>query len=264
MRVATRLLVKLSFLISTGGTISSSVCINYSMMATANMKVAHFAVPVRPSPRSASRRCCTARSSTAGVSLTTERDCQLAVSIYPTFAYDASGGGGTGTATTTTDTTQHIVFDPATLRIPPLDYRSTRLFGIPLPPPLKIDIVPRALQGEVNTATGQARLSFDAEFCFSIGALYKAPPLSVVTDLTTETSSGSIHTAEGQRRSPDGTCRCGGCRLLHCCCVRSHTFRLVGVARVPTTSDPLLNTFLMLPTDALAVLSATLTFDEPA
>lgn len=41
-----------------------------------------------------------------------------------------------------------------------------------------------------------------------------------------------------------------------------HAHRLVGVARVPTTTDPLLNTFLMLPTDALAVLSATLTFDE--
>lgn len=113
-----------------------------------------------------------------------------------------------GTATTSGDT-QHVVFDPASLRIPPLDYRSTKLFGIPLPPPLKIDIVPKALQGEVDTATGQARLSFDAEFCFSVGALYKAPPLSVVTDLTTETSSGEIHTAQGQRRGPDGSCRCG-------------------------------------------------------
>ena len=36
--------------------------------------------------------------------------------------------------------------------------------------------------------------------------------------------------------------------------------RLVGVARVPPTGDALLDAFLQLPTDALAVLSAELTF----
>jgi hypothetical protein len=42
--------------------------------------------------------------------------------------------------------------------------------------------------------------------------------------------------------------------LLECCC------RLVGVARVPKVDDAFLSTFLMLPTDALAVMKAQLEF----
>lgn len=33
------------------------------------------------------------------VRLNTRSDCELAVSIYPTFAYNAAGGGGWGTVT---------------------------------------------------------------------------------------------------------------------------------------------------------------------
>lgn len=75
--------------------------------------------------------------------------------------------------TTTGGTRQQVTFDASTLAIPPLDYRSTRLFGIPLPPPLKIEIIPKRLQGFVDTETGETSLSFDAEFCFSVGSLYK-------------------------------------------------------------------------------------------
>ena len=37
--------------------------------------------------------------------------------------------------------------------------------------------------------------------------------------------------------------------------------RLVGVARVPRVDDLLLNTFLQLPTDALAIMSADISFE---
>lgn len=42
--------------------------------------------------------------------------------------------------------------------------------------------------------------------------------------------------------------------------IPSPSCRLVGVARVPPVKDLLLDTFLMLPTDALAVMTATLEF----
>ena len=52
------------------------------------------------------------------VVLNTLRDCQLAVSIYPTFAYNAEGGGGAGTVTPQPDGTLRVSFDPASLQIP--------------------------------------------------------------------------------------------------------------------------------------------------
>ncbi len=129
----------------------------------------------RSQPRSTPRSTCISTAVHKTVSLTTNADCELAVSIYPTFAYNAAGGGGMGTVTPPTpgSTRQQVSFDASTLAIPPLDYRSTRLFGIPLPPPLKIEIVPKRLDGFVDTVSGETSLSFDAEFCFSVGPLYK-------------------------------------------------------------------------------------------
>lgn len=80
--------------------------------------------------------------------LLTQSDCQLAVSIYPMFAYDASAG--TGFATARADSAGggrvQVEFDPATLVIPALNWRTTRVLGILLPPPLQIAIVPRSLK----------------------------------------------------------------------------------------------------------------------
>ena len=52
-------------------------------------------------------------------------------------------------------------------------------------------------------------------FVFSIGSLYTAPALSVVTRLTTEASAGARRTGRGERLGPDGS------------------LVLTGVARVP-------------------------------
>lgn len=117
-----------------------------------------------------------------------------------------------------------------------------QVLGVPIPPPLKIEIKPQKLEGWIDPATGEANLEFLAAFEFTAGPLYQAPPLVVSTTLTTESSEGPLRQGTGQRLTTDGRAR------------------LVGVARVPTTTDAFLNTFLMLPTDALAVLSAELQF----
>lgn len=54
----------------------------------------------------------------AQVVLRTLSDCQLAVSVYPTFSYNAGGGGGSGTLRRGEDGLLHVSFDPDTLQIP--------------------------------------------------------------------------------------------------------------------------------------------------
>lgn len=101
---------------------------------------------------------------------------------------------------------------------------------------------PQKLEGTLDPATGRVDLDFLASFEFTAGPIYRAAPLTVATTLTTEASDGVLRHGVGQRLRADGRAR------------------LVGVARVPRTTDGFLNTFLMLPTDALAVLSAELKF----
>lgn len=164
------------------------------------------------------------------------------MSIYPTFDYNAAGGGGPGTVTQQSDGRLRVSFDPAELQIPAVQFSTTRILGVPLPPPLKIAIQPRRLEGFVDPATGEAELEFLADFQFTALPLYSAAPLVVSTTLTTESSRGPLREGTGQRLGGDGRAR------------------LVGVARVPVTGDAFLDNFLMLPTDALAVLSAEIQF----
>lgn len=49
------------------------------------------------------------------VLLSTLADCELAVSVYPTFSYNAAGGGGSGSVTERDDGLLNIRFDPSTL-----------------------------------------------------------------------------------------------------------------------------------------------------
>lgn len=51
----------------------------------------------------------------AQVLLNTLADCELAVSVYPTFSYNAAGGGGAGSVTERADGLLNIRFDPASL-----------------------------------------------------------------------------------------------------------------------------------------------------
>lgn len=176
------------------------------------------------------------------VMLSTLQDCSLAVSIYPTFSYDAAGGGGIGRIVSKDGDIATVEFDASSLNIPAIDYKSTKVLGIPIPPPLCIRILPKALKGTVNMKTGEANLDFDASFQFDAGNLYHAAPLSVVTTLSTEGSSGKLLQGPGARLNGEGKAR------------------LAGVASVPKTGDLFLDGFLLLPSEALAVLSAELRF----
>ena len=76
------------------------------------------------------------------------KGCQLGIGIYPTFAYNASGGGGIATATPSVESPSRvdIVFDPAAVSIPDVRYSTARVVGVPLPPVFRIRIEPESLQ----------------------------------------------------------------------------------------------------------------------
>lgn len=94
------------------------------------------------------------------------------------------------------------------------------------------------LQGWIDEDTGQAELVFDAEFRASAGTIYQPPPLRVKTVLSTEGATGQFQSAEGTRFTDYR----GG--------------KLVGIAKVPKTGEWIMDTFLQLPNEAFALLSA--------
>lgn len=175
-------------------------------------------------------------------------NCKLGISWYPDFEYNAEGGIGIGTVRNSGDDDSDgdflVSFDLETLYIPPLTSVTTKFLGLPLPPFLRIDIVPEVFQGIINKNSGKVDLEFKAKFLFSIASLYKAPPLVVNTLLTSEESKGKIRNGRGERMSDEGNCR------------------LVGVAFVDPIDDFLLDSFLSLPTECLASMGATITFSS--
>jgi hypothetical protein len=213
--------------------------------------------------------------------LSTESGCGLAIAGYPRFRYDARGGGGPaeegepepqpdpqpaaqpaitpdgqlgerGSGEGGQDRERQpgrdrggedwrpLSFAPEQLMIPTLNWRTTRLLGLPLPPGIAIAIVPERLQGHWQPDTGAVELAFRARFRFSLAGLYRAPDLLVATQLSSGEVVGRRHRASGSRLDGDG-------RGV-----------LVGVARVEPSGDPLLDRFLGLPDEALAVLRCRL------
>lgn len=94
-----------------------------------------------------------------GVKFKTLGACKLGISRYPDFEYDAEGGIGTGSGTKVPDNESDdeisLSFDVNTLYIPPLTSETTRFLGLPLPPFLKIDIVPELFQGSIDRESGK-------------------------------------------------------------------------------------------------------------
>ncbi|KAF0652199.1 hypothetical protein L107_14957 [Cyanobium sp. Copco_Reservoir_LC18] len=183
----------------------------------------------------------------AELRLQTLADCGLAIGAYPRFRYDARGGGGLGALTAagpagtgTEIGTGTLRFAAAGLSIPPLDGRTTRFLGLPLPPGLAITIHPERLEGRLDGATGMVALHFEARFRFAIGSLYCAPDLVVATMLSTGPVQGRRHRASGQPLDGEG-------RAL-----------LVGVATIAPSGDRRLDRFLGLPDEALALLRCRL------
>jgi len=167
---------------------------------------------------------------------------ELAVGIYPTFTYDARGGGGVATTKDLGNGKLHVTFDPHTLFIPDVNYKTAKFLGAPMAPPFKIRIEPVQLEGYIDKSTGQTELQFIANFMFTAGPLYKAPPLYVVTNLTTEEVQGSRRNGKGKRLDADGIAR------------------LVGVATVPKTDSWPIDKFLRLPDETFAVMVTQFVF----
>ncbi len=169
--------------------------------------------------------------------------CKLAIGSYPIFNYNAINGGGIGTTfPPEQDGLQNIRFDPKEFSIPPLNSTTTKILKLPLPPGLEIEIFPDLLEGSLIGDSGLLSLQFKARFRLKIFHWIKAPDLLITTCLTTEGVKTAYHNkVEGQRVQANGFCR------------------LVGISSVPKSGNLILDTFLGLPNEALAILCCEIT-----
>ncbi len=164
-------------------------------------------------------------------------NCILSIGTYPNFKYNANGGGGNIIETKLKGKQLYsLQFDRNNFKIPSLNWRTTKLFNIPLPPLLNIEIETTRLDGTLNLNNGNVSLNFEASFKFSIWPNILAPDLIVKTCLNTGRVSKQNKLWEGMSIQQDGQAI------------------LVGIAKVPRTNNNLLNAFLDLPNEALAVL----------
>jgi hypothetical protein len=183
------------------------------------------------------------------VQLSTATRCSLAIGAYPRFHYDARGGGGHGLMHPSDPLGRRPLLFPAEqLVIPPLNWRTGRLLGLPLLPGLEVRILPQHLQGWLEPATQAVQLRFQAKFVFSVSGLYEAPPLWVDTLLTSAAPELPVpnrwNQPAGEARRNDGG------------------LTLVGVAPIAPTGDRWFDRFLGLPSEALAVLNCSLTWKD--
>ena len=177
--------------------------------------------------------------------LHTGAGCQLVIGRFPPFAYDASRGGGPVVHAPTDGQGLVPLKVPCDgLTIPPLDGQTARLFGLPLPPGISVQIEPDLLEGCLNPSSGELQLNFRSRFRFTLGAakapLYQASDLVVETALTSGRVQGQRHRGQGQALNGEGR------------------GRLVGVATIAPCQDSWLNAFLGLPDEALAVMDVHL------
>lgn len=88
------------------------------------------------------------------VLMRTLADSELAVSVYPSFAYNSLGGGGLADATVEGGRV-NISFNPTAVNIPPVDARTTKFLGVPMVPGLRIDVVPAKLEVRLSVSRGK-------------------------------------------------------------------------------------------------------------
>ncbi|RZR93473.1 hypothetical protein BHM03_00021986 [Ensete ventricosum] len=184
------------------------------------------------------------------VEFETLEGCKLGISRYPDFEYNAKGGAGNAVGRKDrTDDMLCVSFDVGTLGLPGNhqqreweggggNYSSADGFDIQ---PLNF-IAKHDLAYESSL---QVELMFRARFLFSVGSIYRAPPLMVETTLTSEESRGTMRAGRGERMDEEGRCK------------------LVGVALVDPIDDALMNAFLRLPTECIAMLNAKISILDP-
>jgi hypothetical protein len=178
------------------------------------------------------------------VRLHTLDGCSLAIGRYPHFRYNASAGGGVGVLDPTTNAAeQSIRFPMDELSIPPLNSRTARCLGLPLPPGLQVAIEPVRLEGTIHPHSGAVQLHFQARFQFSAWGILHPPSLWVDTQLTSATPSGSPHPRWGVLAGEP----------IH----PAHPCVLVGLAPIQPSGAGWLDRFLGLPDEALALLRCT-------
>tara|TARA_B100000700_G_scaffold326097_1_gene436678 strand:- start:942 stop:1472 length:531 start_codon:yes stop_codon:yes gene_type:complete len=170
------------------------------------------------------------------------KGCRLIIGSYPPFDYDATGGGGKARVYhSKKNNTLKIIFSSKSFSIPPLNSRNTKFLAIPLPPGIEIVIKMYKLEGTINTDSGEIILTFESRFRLKIISLLSFPDLFVNTKLTTRKVRSSIYKSEGSPLQGNGETT------------------LVGISIIPKTNNAILNTFLSLPNEALAVLKCKLT-----
>ena len=164
-------------------------------------------------------------------------NCELSISFYPKFKYDASGGGGEGILSPPNDNgICPILFDINEFSIPPINRRTTKFLGIKLPPGLEITIKNQSLKGYLDIKTGDLSLDFIAKFKLSILKYIKAPDLIVETCLNSKEVLIQESKIKGTSIQKDGKTT------------------LVGISTIKLTGNTILDRFLSLPTTALAIL----------
>ncbi len=166
--------------------------------------------------------------------------CQLSIGSYPTFKYNATGGGGKSFLYYDKETDLRILdFDLKTFNMPNLNTKTTKLLGLPIPPGIEVNLFLNSLKGTINYQTREVLLNLNASFILK---LFKTsfPPLEIKTVLTTKTIQGEVLQGNGSNWLENGD------------------LTLVGISKVYPTSSKILNIFLGLPNEALAVLRCNL------
>ena len=169
--------------------------------------------------------------------LKSSKGCRLAIGRYPYFIYDASDGGGETALLNTTDKNlKAIKFCPNEFKIPPLNWKTTKFLSLPLPPGINIKLSLKKLEGTLNEKTGEIILDFEARFTLHILSILRFPDLIIKSILNTRKVQTKFHRGIGQTIQKDGKTK------------------IVGIAKIPRTTNFILNNLLNLPTEAIAEL----------
>ena len=169
-------------------------------------------------------------------------NCQLSIGSFPPFIYNAIGGGGNASISSSSQGNDlYMKFQPDKFLIPPLNWKTTKVFSLPMPPGLNISIIMEKLEGSINNKNGDILLDFEAKFVFTIWPTWQFPDLIVKTYLGTKKVKSKLYNIEGKTLNKNGRAT------------------LVGIARILPTGNNLLDSFLGLPNEALAVLECIFT-----
>lgn len=157
---------------------------------------------------------------------------KLAIGKLPEFPYQ--GGNAPGTITLIGKGKTNVVIPAETMKVANLEILKTLVY---------VAIKPKDLLGSMDLCSGVVELSFDAIFTPTMFGKTNQP-MVVITQLTTETSSGEEKTLKGSRMTEEGE------------------LNLVGIARVEKTGDATVDNLLGLPADAATNMVGRIDFPE--